>query len=237
MENTEINNCIHNSFKSMFVGLEGIQEAIEEVCEKLDILFYPGNTKSDVNQIVVKDEIQFVNFGIVLFKKYEIVIVDGKPRIRLNGTVSEDEISNLGESKTLGIIVKNLNLIGEILQPYIEVISKNGSVFEEEYSAINGVVEKFVNMDPGKFFTINFNPARMIPSINSLIGSCEGSITIEKNLIGEPSFTYEFVITKNDELSIPGFSSRQLIFKEQTLPSNRFEEFILEFYKNGVLIE
>lgn len=200
-----------------------IDKIQEEIADKLDCMFYPtfkGTGKTD-NQLLLKNELMFVNNGIILFGRFNIFVVENNYYVKVLTPLDKFW---LGIFK---IIQDNIEIIVAVLSPYLETLRRFDNVDDIPYTIVDNTYNEIYNMNNlGKELSFVIPLTNRAPEIVELFHGFKCMLKATRESIN--TFRYKIVTMRDDE------TCDELV-KEDMLPVNMLRTFLNNLYYNGEL--
>lgn len=133
--------------------LENIQNSITD---KMDAIFNPDSKE---NLLLLNNDIMFVDNGIILFGRINLLLIDSKIYIKLLTAIDEQWLD------VLCTIKENIQVIKEILTPYIVNLQKYKNTNSIPYVYFDRVCEKIENLKPNEEDSFIIPVSENIPKI------------------------------------------------------------------------
>lgn len=193
-----------------------IEQVQNEIAEKLDILFYP-EYKGAITQLLINNELMFVNNGIILFGRFNILVSESNYYLKVLTPLDTSWIERL---KT---VTDNIKLIVAIISPYIDLLKRMENVNDVPYSVVDSVYNEIYSMQNfGKELEFEIPVTFDIREFADKFYNGKCILKVKRENLN--SFQYSVSYEHDDESSL---------LKEDTLQISMLRTFLNNLYYNG----
>lgn len=217
MEITIPNIKGHEYYKQIDCPMAILEQHQQRLMDNINDLFY-----TEPNQLSIKNEICFIDNGILLFNRFNIFIgTDGKVYIKVMTVLDIDWFEKLN------LIYESMSIITLHLSQYTEQLFYLSSANDVSYGLVNQIIMETIEAPIGKELVFNIhNPFEFGVFALTLILTKINNISFEYKLVA-----LEKIHTMNSESVVSN------ILTSATLPQNDLTKFVHKLLYHGEIIK